>query len=206
VSPLVKAGYQVVAFDAPGHGRSAKHQTTLFEVSDVLHHVVAQVGPPQAVIAHSFGTMVTTLAIQQGLVLDKAVCISAPTSLGYLAVKFSNALHIGKRTQQRLFAKFEQDFGADIWQRASSDVHVAHCETPALIIHDKQDVDVDSQQSERLAQAWPGALLWQTEGLGHRRILRNPDVVSGVAEYIVHGAVPVSAKPMAVRSERLQSK
>jgi pimeloyl-ACP methyl ester carboxylesterase len=60
-----------------------------------------------------------------------------------------------------------------------------------LIVHDEDDDEVPFVRGEALANAWPGARLHVTRGLGHRRILRDPDVVSHVCAFI-DGHVTVS--------------
>jgi pimeloyl-ACP methyl ester carboxylesterase len=192
-APLVKRGFSVVAFDAPGHGRSPGTDTNVFEVATALAAVAEQSGPLHAIIAHSFGTMATTLAIHQGLSVDKAVCISAPTSLQYLIERFCQRLGISPKTQKFLTQMLEQEFGNDIWQRIESDRHVADSTIAALIIHDKDDVDVPWQWSERLANAWPNSHFWLTRGMGHRRILRNRAVITAVCEFIENGLLPADS-------------
>jgi pimeloyl-ACP methyl ester carboxylesterase len=48
---------------------------------------------------------------------------------------------------------------------------------PALVIHDREDRDVPYEHGRQIAAAWPGAQLLTTTGLGHRAILRDPEVV-----------------------------
>ncbi len=190
VEPLITRGFSVVAFDAPGHGRSGGTRTNAFEVAAALQAVTGNTGPAFAIIAHSFGTMATTLAIHQGMPVDKVVCISAPTSPLFLVEGFCQKFGMNRKTGQ-LFQQFlEKDFGADIWQRIASDHHVAKCRIPALIIHDKDDADVPWQWSEQLANAWSGSHFWLTQGLGHRRILRDPSVTQAVSEFIASGKLP----------------
>ena len=193
VAPLVKRGFSVVAFDAPGHGRSPGTQTNVFQVADALATVAKSIGPLKAVIAHSFGTMATTLAIKQGLQVEKAVCLSAPLSAFYLIERFCQSLAMNRKTELHLKSMLEKQFGSDIWQRAASDRHVAQSKVPALIVHDKDDLDVPWQWSEQLAKAWPHSCFWLTQGLGHRRILRSPEVVNAVCDYITENKIPAEA-------------
>jgi pimeloyl-ACP methyl ester carboxylesterase len=46
-----------------------------------------------------------------------------------------------------------------------------------LIIHDRQDVETRYSGGARLAELWPGARLISTDGLGHRRVLRDESVI-----------------------------
>ena len=66
-APLVSAGYRVVAFDAPAHGRTPGHATDLPEVSGTLLAVANAFPPLHGVTAHSFGTVRTLVAIRTGL-------------------------------------------------------------------------------------------------------------------------------------------
>jgi pimeloyl-ACP methyl ester carboxylesterase len=56
--------------------------------------------------------------------------------------------------------------------------------TPALIIHDPTDADVPFADAEAIAASWPDARLYVTEGLGHRRILRDRDVIAMATSFI----------------------
>ena len=53
-----------------------------------------------------------------------------------------------------------------------------------MVIHDENDRDVPWQEGAALANAWPGAQFVRTSGLGHRRILRDPDVIARVTAFI----------------------
>ena len=54
---------------------------------------------------------------------------------------------------------------------------------PLLVVHDQDDTDVPWQDGKTYAEAWPGARMMTTNGLGHRRILREPSVLSAVADF-----------------------
>jgi pimeloyl-ACP methyl ester carboxylesterase len=57
--------------------------------------------------------------------------------------------------------------------------------TPAaLVVHDRGDVDVPFAHGERIVEAWHGARLVETAGLGHRAILRDPEVVRATVEFL----------------------
>jgi pimeloyl-ACP methyl ester carboxylesterase len=58
---------------------------------------------------------------------------------------------------------------------------------PALIFHDRDDRDVPYAHGEEIAGAWPGAQLVPTSGLGHRAILRDPDVIRRTVTFLSDG-------------------
>jgi hypothetical protein len=63
---------------------------------------------------------------------------------------------------------------------------------PTLVVHDHGDREVGFRDGHETARAWPGARLLATEGLGHRRLLRDPAVVEEVVAFV---AAPVPAAP-----------
>ncbi|MDB4882297.1 MAG: hydrolase, partial [Gemmatimonadetes bacterium] len=60
---------------------------------------------------------------------------------------------------------------------------------PVLIVHDTDDDEVPYANGIRFAELLPSARLVTTSGLGHRRVLFAPDVVSAVVDFIEEGNV-----------------
>jgi pimeloyl-ACP methyl ester carboxylesterase len=182
--PLVERGYRVVAYDLPAHGRSPGNNTNVFKAVETLEAIADIYGPIHGVIAHSFGVMVATLAIREGVNIGRFVAISPPSSLHWLIERFEKILHIPPATRRALVRRIEKDFGKDIWDKVALDKVAGSLDTPALIVHDDHDYDVAWEQGKTLADAWPGAVFIKTSGLGHRRILRDRAVISAVVDFI----------------------
>jgi len=185
---LTDAGYRVVAFDTPAHGRSPGRATNLPEISEAIQSVASRCGPVHAIVGHSFGVACAVFAMQQGLQANCFVALSPPDSVRSLTRKFFVALDIRPAVQAEFNRLFEADFGADLWQRFSPEVLVRHLHVPGLVIHDQDDRDVPWQEGAAVAQAWPGAEFIRTAGLGHRRILRDPAVIERVTAFIASPA------------------
>jgi pimeloyl-ACP methyl ester carboxylesterase len=184
VPALVRAGYRVVSFDTPAHGRSPGRATNLPEISEAIQAVAGACGPIRAVIGHSFGVACSIYAVRQGMKVNRIVAISPPHNVRGLTQKFFTALDIDIRVQEIFNRKFETQFGADLWQRFSPEVLAPQLNVPGLIIHDQDDHDVPMQEGVAVAQAWPDAQFVRTTGLGHRRILRDPEVIARVTAFI----------------------
>ena len=185
--PLVNAGYSVIAFDAPSHGRTPGSSTNLFRISDALQTVIQHCGPVDSIISHSFGTIVLAYTLRhRDLHINRAVCIGSPASARLLADRFTGIMQASAKTRQCFMQQFEREFGHDIWNRISAEENARGLTIPALIMHDQNDHDVPWQSSQQLAQAWPNAKLVLSKGLGHRRILRNPTLVKQVVDFITH--------------------
>jgi pimeloyl-ACP methyl ester carboxylesterase len=184
VAPLLEAGYQVVAPDAPGHGDTPGRETNIFEVARTVIELYTRIAPVHAAITHSFGGMVLAYAMTQGVQVGRVVCISAPADVDFLLQGFAATLSLHPRVLADLRQRIERRFEGDYHVRLSTVENVRRQTVPALIIHDEQDHNVPWQQGERIAAAWPGARFMKTQGLGHGRILRDSSVVAAVVDFI----------------------
>lgn len=183
IDPLVNAGFRVVTFDAPGHGASHGRQSSLIEMADAMADAGSALGPIYAVIAHSAGAAATTVALSRQLELERAVFIAPPTDLGGFLLKVSRKLglsdEVATLTRRSLESKFDID-----WDTLRAETLAPTMKTPLLVIHDHADREVRFDNGQRLTAAWPGARLQTTDGLGHRRILRDPEVIASAVAFV----------------------
>jgi pimeloyl-ACP methyl ester carboxylesterase len=187
--PLVDAGFRVVAFDAPAHGRSSGDRTTIFRIAAALAEVNRRYGPFMGAIGHSFGVPVIGLALSQGQIgVARVVAISPPLNAQGLVEKFGRGIHAPAAVRRRFGPQLEAEFGADIWQRVSLEHVAPQLTAKALVIHDEEDNGVPWQEGERVAALWPGAAFVRTAGLGHLRILRNKDVIARAVAFLTEKA------------------
>ncbi len=184
VEPLLDAGYRVLSFDAPAHGKSSGKQTTIYEIADVILALQDHYGEFESVITHSFGGPCTALAIQKGLKVKQFVAICPPATIIGLVTKFISTLHITDKTSARLIQRIEKDYGKNIWQELSMTTIVEDIDTPGFVIHDTHDIDIPWEEGQAVACAWNKAPLKITNGLGHRRILRDSDVITSAIDFI----------------------
>lgn len=182
---LANNGYEVIAFDAPGHGLSPGRQTNFYEIVAVLTALHRQYGPFSATIAHSFGVPCVCYAMNQISQFSTAlIAISPPASLHHLIQFFTQHLALSPSITAKFIAKINQLFPASLWQDVSAAHQATLLTAPGLIIHDRDDTSVPWQEGEKIAANWPKARLWLTEKLGHQRILREPEVVEGVLRWL----------------------
>jgi pimeloyl-ACP methyl ester carboxylesterase len=184
IEPFVSSGYRVVGVDMPAHGASTQVETDLYEASSVLRGVVAQLGDVHAVVAHSIGGAVTTIALDEGLDVERVVLIAPVSDVHHTIDKFAFLFQLPEKAVQGLRATIERRFGDDVWERLDYPTLARSFTTPALIIHDRDDPQVDLADAEVLAAAWPGAHLVTTDGLGHHNLLRDAGVIQHVQEFV----------------------
>lgn len=192
VPALLGAGWQVVAFDHVGHGQSGGREASLIHFIDAVDAVVRDVeekgGRMAGFIGHSLG------AAAVGAWLDRtrrdlpAVLVAPPTSIERYSNRFARALGIPESVRRAMQERFEHAFGRR-WSEFELPHSVSHVRARALVIHDAGDAEVPFAAGESLARAWPGAALRRTEGLGHRRILRDAEVVQDAVDFLADRVV-----------------
>lgn len=183
VDPLRTAGFRVLAFDAPAHGRSSGHRATLLGFSAAIRAVADRFGEIDAVIAHSMGVPSLALAIAQGFAVDRAVLIGGPSRFDRVTQRFARELAMNDAIEARFRGRLEAKFGDDVWERF--DAKALTKATPkSLILHDVDDPMVHFSEAEHLAQSWSDTQLVATAGLGHHRILRDPMVIEAAVDFV----------------------
>lgn len=176
VDPLVQAGFSVVAFDAPAHGASTGSWLAIPRYAAAIQRLSEQLGPLHAIIAHSMGGPAASLALSQGLSAGRFVQIGPPADALAWFMTFSRALGLTDEVTGEARRAIEQRAGMGLQQLNAAAVGPS-LQLPLLVIHDRDDREVPWTDGAAVANAAPNATLTFTEGLGHRRILRDPEVV-----------------------------
>lgn len=202
VEPLVGRGFTVVAHDAPSHGvseagPSGPHSSHAVEFGRALDAVAAAHGPARAVIAHSMGAMATMLTLRHGwLGAERLVLVAPLARLPRFLDEFGAALGFGPRTRRHLDARARRRVGLRVPEFDIERLADDPSSLPLLVVHDRRDRETPFADAADLAGSWPGARLLSTTGLGHRRVLTDPDVVRAVTDFVAatevgpHLAVP----------------
>jgi len=191
VAPLSRAGFQVIAFDAPSHGESGPgklgpRQATLFDFAEALIAVSRDATEVAGVIAHSGGCAAAAWALvtHPKWPVERMVFI-APfgNPLRYMDV-FQGALGFTDGAMQRFRDNTERKFGFK-WAEFDVPSIAKRVKTPPLlVIHDKADRETSWKDGADIAAAWPDSTLVTTTGLGHVRILREPATVQAAVRFI----------------------
>jgi pimeloyl-ACP methyl ester carboxylesterase len=202
VEPLVGAGLSVVTFDAPAHGNSPGNRLYLTDQADAITDVAAAIGPLHAIVAHSFGCAATLLAHARGGVdATRNVMISPNVLIDDSLDRFARLVGLDEAERSLLEHQIVTATVMTVESLALERLATPR-EASLLAIHDRDDREVPVHHAERLTQAWPAARLLVTEGLGHRRILRDRAVLREVVEAVREG-VPLPASDLVREVDRL---
>jgi pimeloyl-ACP methyl ester carboxylesterase len=192
VPALLERGYAVVTFDAPGHGASDGHESSLLHFADAIIAVHQSFGPTQAIVAHSLGAAATTLAMTRGLDAQAAVFLGPPSHPREWTEIFARRFGLTETAIDRMRHQAERDLDFR-WDDIDTTTLANRLRVPLLIVHDVDDDEVPIAQGRELAEAWPGAQFIASSGLGHRRILSDPDVIDRSVTFLAEAMVETSA-------------
>ena len=190
IGPLVAAGYRVVGFEIPGHGDSTGKQSNMLDGATVLAEVAKQEGPLEAIIAHSFGTGTTLLAMDKYEVeAPKVVLISSFSSVAFILEIFGELFSLRQSTldalQKVAINKFTHEYHVEwSWEEISPLVTIKNFDSELLLIHDEKDHEVPLEEVLPLHNSQPDANKLITSGFGHRKILINKDVIETTLAFI----------------------
>ena len=181
---LQRAGYRAVLFDFPAHGRSLGKRTNMVEWLRVMRAVAAAVGPLHAVVGHSFGAATITIALaEHGMDVRGAVLLAPVIGPTLFVDRFTGMIGLPPARAEGMMRHIARTVGRE---PATLDARraAAGLRVPALIVHDPEDREVPWAHGAEIANAWLGSRMVQADGLGHRRLLRDPAVLAGAMEFI----------------------
>ncbi|WP_320826604.1 alpha/beta fold hydrolase [Reinekea sp.] len=193
VPQLLKTGFSVCAFDAPGHGVNPGYQASIVDYEQVITSVLKYYGNVTAIVSHSMGCIAAAGAINS---LNGSKVIEPLTSVVFLASPVSlvsvienwafGSVHITEKTFQHLDIELERRNGlnASKWDIRKL---LAREQRPFLLVHDIADEVIPYQASKNIGEQLVNSevMTVHTNGSGkHIRILINAEVVSRVTSYI----------------------
>lgn len=196
VRPLVEEGFSVISFDAPGHGDSSGARSSLPEFVQATRAVVKAYGGVVGLVGHSIGAAACALALRDGVRAERVVLIAPAVDPEQYSGRFASLFGIPASVRRAMVRRFERRYNI-CWDALCISRDVPGEAAPALVFHDRRDSKVPLRDGKAIANAWPGAQLIVTRGLGHHRILRDPDVVRCAVGFLRGRRPVVAEKPAA---------
>lgn len=187
VNVLTRKGVNVLAFDAPAHGKSGGKRITLPKYVETLKEINKRYGPFDGFMAHSFGG----LALSQFLEtvpndLHTKVVLVAPATETTTAIdSFFRFLdlndQIRKEFDQLIFDIVRVKPEHFSIRRAAKNI-----KADMLWLHDEGDRTTPIEDVHKVMEdAQPNIRFVITQGLGHRKIYKDENVMKQIADFLV---------------------
>ncbi|MBV6652675.1 MAG: alpha/beta hydrolase [Mameliella sp.] len=187
VPPLLEQGYRVVAFDGPAHGNSDGKRTNLPHFGGAVRAIINQIGGVHGIITHSFGGASTAFALanlDDSIKVEKLVLIGVPDKMAKVFDNAMETLNVPPPAAREFIRFIEQKVKFPIQHADTSNARISDSVNKVLIVHDESDAVVSIDEARSTFEAWDNAELLISKGYGHYRLMKNPDLIREVANFI----------------------
>jgi len=181
---FVAHGYGTVSFDAPAHGKSDGKTTLMPEFIASILELDKRFGPFEGAVGHSLGGMSLLNAVKEGLRIKKLVIIGSGDKVSDILADFAKRLHVGQKLADHLRKHFEATFSGETMESFSAYIAAKDVAIPTLVIHDNDDHEVPAKCAVHIHKHLRVGELLLTKGLGHRKILGDPEVINRTIHFI----------------------
>lgn len=175
--------YTVISFDAPGHGKSPGTTSNMKDFIEAIIELSKKYDGFDVIVGHSLGGMSTINSLSRGIVAEKAIIIGSGNKTIDITNEFLESIGLSKKNAPFLVKLFESKY-QDTMSNYDVAPHATNVKIPVLVIHDKNDVDVSYKAAEAINQNLINGTLLLTEGLGHRKILGDENVIETIEKFI----------------------
>lgn len=187
IQPLLKEGFEVLAFDAPAHGLSEGNMINALIYMRFLKKIDQEFGGIYGFIAHSLGGLATSLLAEDFQHLEnRKFALIAPATETRSAVQGFYQLFKINPTVQSEFEQMILSMTGKQMDHYSIKRVVEQINQPFLWIHDKEDricpyadtIPVQSMQH-------PHIQFHITNGLGHNKIYHDKGVIQLIIKFLI---------------------
>lgn len=184
IDTLVQAGYQVVAADQPGCGDSEGQHNGLMLIRELIEKQERD-SKYAAIVAHSFGWL-GAINSQPDKLSQCLVGIAPPADFSWLLEIFTSRAGLNGRVYSALKKRVQKNYGINSLDEISIRQIGPQLQLPGLVIFDSEDLKIAESQMKEILQYWPSVEKFQTDGLGHSRILHDKAVAEKILTFINH--------------------
>jgi len=186
IEPLIKKGYEVLAFDAPAHGRSSGKTINAVVYKEFVQYICKNFGPVDSFLTHSFGGLALCLALEEIPHSDSTkIVLIAPAAETKTAIdQFFKLLKLDNYIIKE-FDSIIEEVGGQLPDWYSVSRIAPKLKGQVLFLQDKDDymtplLDVKPIMDKN----YPNFQFIVSEGLGHRRIYRDDQTREKIIEFL----------------------
>lgn len=183
IEKLILLDYNVYAFDAVAHGESKGIITNIPELIKTLEELIQEWGPVEAILGHSGGGFASAYVVAQNPRIKKLILISPFNKVTDVFEKYFEMIQLGEKARLLMIGYFTKLTGKKV-QELSGELSAQAIRAKTLVIHDRNDKEVQVEDSIDIAKNLKNGQLILTEGLGHRRILRDEMVINKLVNFL----------------------
>lgn len=186
---LRRAGFRVVAFDQPGHGKSAGERASLVDCARGLAAVARALGPFQSVVAHSMGGL-AALMVGEGMApldgsypFERYVLVAVPNRFSVVTQEFADELGLSRAGNAAFERRLERIAHRTVGRFTAAGM-LGGLGARSLLLHARDDGEVRYAEALEIAASVPGCEIKGFDGFGHRNILFASPVIRAAIAFL----------------------
>ena len=174
--------YNIIALDAPAHGKSSGRQFNAVLYAECIS-VVAKKFKPEVILGHSVGGMATIFSLHNYNLpfVKKIVSLGAPAHFTGVFSRYKSMMGYNRRISKGLDNIVYERFGKPVDYFSAANF-AKTIEAEGLIIHDKKDRIIPFEDALLFANRYKNSELIETEGFGHG--LKDASLTPKIIEFI----------------------
>jgi len=183
---FIKKDYEVLAFDAPAHGRSDGKKISAPLYKKMIGEIDKKYGPVESYMAHSFGGLAVSLALEKiNHTPDHRLVLIAPAAETSTAIdNFFKFLKLDSQVRIE-FEKIIFKAGAVHAEWYSIRRALKHIRAKVRWFQDEDDEITPMSDVVKVKEEnYPNVEFVFTKGLGHRRIYRDNKIMSSIVDFL----------------------
>lgn len=184
---LASQGLRPVLLEMPAHGASRGAASTLPQFARAIEYVAARLQQQgftlRALIAHSLGASAAAFVAARGLPVQRLVLLAPPASPPEYTRLFAHVFGLSEHTRAAMQRRIEAREGLLMPQFEAQSV-APRLRVPTLVVHDRGDSINRFADGQAYAHSIRASRFVATEGLGHRKILKDARVLGEVAIFV----------------------
>jgi pimeloyl-ACP methyl ester carboxylesterase len=186
IKPLMRKGYEVLAFDAPAHGFSTGKTLNAVIFKEMITYIHKEYGPIRSFMGHSFGCLAICLALEEiEHDEDYHVVLVAPATESKTAIDIFFSF-------MKLNEEVRKEFDDYIYQLRNKPPDwysvsraVKNIKAKILWCHDEDDTMTPWADAKKVMdEKYFNIEFIVTKGLGHKRIYRDNHVSKVIIEFL----------------------
>ena len=201
IPKLQEKGFRVFAPDFPQHGLTDGPETGAHSFAHSVNLLIRYIDGPVYFITHSLGNVgfwanYTFSSQKEKDAIKRYVGIGIPHVYNDILIAFENMIGLSRRSHPYFLEVHASCFGDEFTKNDVFGKMMNNLNLPVLLIHDKNDKELDFNHAnqtstyltkkhykiKRNGDVKPS--FFESEGLGHRRILRDDSIVDRVVEFL----------------------
>ena len=186
IQPLLKEGFRVIGFDAPGHGRSQGKYINVLIYKEAINAIMKAFGPVDHFIGHSLGGLTLALIAEtiEAPETHKFVLIAPATKTTTTFEGFFNLMRFSKELKLA-FIQLVESLASKPMSYYEADRAIEHFKGKVLWVHSQDDPVCPYKDLENFKNKQPkNTEFLITNELGHNKIYKTQPVIDQIVHFL----------------------